>query len=49
MSHKYYCECLNDTKRGQREVVTEGGTTRLRPLRTSRLYLNTPIKGRKIA
>ena len=45
MSHKYFCECLNDSRRGQREVAT----TKARPLRTSGPYLNTTIKGRKIA
>ena len=45
MSHKYYCECLNATKRGQREAET----TKVRPLHTSGPHLNTTIKGRKIA
>ena len=43
------------TKRGQREAETtkrgqrEAETTEARPLRTSGPYLNTTIKGRKIA
>ena len=45
MKHVYYCECLNDTRRGRRGVET----TKARPLRTSGPYLNTTIKGRKIA
>ena len=45
MSYQYYCECLNDTKRGQREAET----TKVRPLHTSGPHLNTTIKGRKIA
>ncbi len=43
--HVYNCEYLNDNKRGQREVET----TKARPLRTSGPYLNTTIKGRKLA
>ena len=46
MSHLYYCEQLNSArKQGQGEA----GTTKVRPLRTSGPYLNTTIKGRKIA
>ena len=45
MSHIYHCECLNDTRRGQREAAT----TKVRPLHTSGTYLNATIKGRKIA
>lgn len=46
MSYIYYCEQLhNSDKRGQRETKT----TKARPLRTSGPYLNTTIKGRKLA
>ena len=46
MSHLYYCEQLQQNNRqGQREVET----TKSRPLRTSGPYLNTTIKGRKLA
>ena len=46
MSHLYYCEQLNSARgQGQREVET----TKSRPLRTSGPYLNTTVKGRKIA
>ena len=44
-NHVYHCEHLNTTKRGQREAET----TKARPLRTSGPYLNTTIKGVKIA
>ena len=43
--HVYYCECLNDTRRNQREATTP----KVWPLRTSGPYLNVTIKGRKIA
>ena len=45
MKHVYHCERLNDTRRGRRGVET----TKARPLHTSGPYLNTTIKGRKIA
>ena len=44
-NHIYFCECLNDSHRGQRETVL----TKVRPLRTSGPYLNTTVKGRKLA
>ena len=47
MSYQYYCEQLNQPsrKRAGGEIVP----TKARPLRTSGPYLNTTIKGRKIA
>ena len=44
-THIYYCERLNDNRRGQKEVET----TKAWPLRTSGPYLNVTIKGRKLA
>ena len=46
MSHQYYCENLQHQNR---DVQREIETTKARPLRTSGPYLNTTIKGRKIA
>ena len=45
MKHVYYCECLNDTRRGRRGIKI----TKAQQLRSSETYLNTTIKGRKIA
>ena len=46
MSHLYYCEQLQQNNRQrQREVET----TKSRHFRTSGPYLNTTIKGRKLA
>ena len=44
MKHVYYCERLNDTRRGRRGVET----TKAQQLRSSGPYLTT-IKGKKIA
>lgn len=46
MSHQYYCENLQHQNRDAQRGVE---TTKARPLRTSGPYLNTTIKGRKIA
>ena len=46
MSYQYYCENMQHRSRdAQREAVL----TKVRPLRTSGPYLNTTIKGRKLA
>ena len=45
MNHVYHCENLN---RGTNRTI-EAETTKARPLRTSGPYLNTTIKGRKLA
>ena len=46
MSHVYYCENLNGARNRAHETVTPN---KVRPSRPSGVYLNTTIKGRKLA